>query len=126
MINVDKQIEYWQNTSAEDIETAEILIDKKKYKEGLFFYHLSIEKILKALYVKNNKELAPKTHNLNYLINKSSLNMNNDLIDIINNLHFFQLEGRYPENGIKQPAFNYVIKLVENVKELRKWLILQF
>jgi HEPN domain-containing protein len=125
LINVDKQIEYWSNISADDIETAEILIEKKKYKEGLFFYHLSIEKLLKAIYVKKITELAPKTHNLIYLSNKSSLEISDEQILVLNELHFYQLEGRYPENSIKQPNIEFVLSLTNKVKELRKWLMLQ-
>jgi len=64
MLDINKQIDYWSNGACSDIETAEILITADKYIEGLFFCHLSIEKILKALLVKNTKQLAPKSHNL--------------------------------------------------------------
>ncbi|MDP3912351.1 MAG: HEPN domain-containing protein [Bacteroidota bacterium] len=52
MINVAKQIEYWQKTAESDVETASILISSGKLIEGLFFCHLCIEKIIKALVVK--------------------------------------------------------------------------
>jgi HEPN domain-containing protein len=67
MVDIIKQIAYWKECSISNLETAEILISKKKYVEGLFFSHLSIEKILKALVVKATKEIPPKSHNLEYL-----------------------------------------------------------
>ena len=62
MINIDKQIKYWKNNAITDINTAEILINNKKYLHGLFFCHLTIEKIIKAHVVKWTKEIPPKTH----------------------------------------------------------------
>lgn len=52
MINISKQIQYWQKGAYDDIETAKILIENGKLVHGLFFCHLSIEKIVKALVVK--------------------------------------------------------------------------
>jgi len=63
-MDIQKQTKYWHTGSLSDIDTADILIDKNKLSEGMFFCHLAIEKILKALYVKNLSEYAPKSHNL--------------------------------------------------------------
>ena len=51
MNDEQKIIQYWAATSKQDFETAEILFENKKYSHALFFCHLSIEKILKALIV---------------------------------------------------------------------------
>ena len=67
MIDINKQIDYWVKGAYNDIETSELLLAGKKYVESLFFYHLSIEKILKALVVKSTNQMAPKSHNLIYL-----------------------------------------------------------
>ena len=67
MFDTKKQIEYWTSGAISNIETAEILITGKKYLEGLFYCHLTIKKIFKALVIKNTGQLAPKSHNLNYL-----------------------------------------------------------
>jgi len=53
MIDTNKQIDYWVKGAFSDIETAELLLTGKKYVKSLFFCHLAIEKILKALVVKN-------------------------------------------------------------------------
>ncbi len=67
MMDVEKQIEYWRSGALSDIETAEITISNKKFIHGLFFCHLSIKKILKALLVKQTGEVPPKSHNLVYI-----------------------------------------------------------
>lgn len=67
MIHIQKQIDYWRQGSDDDFETAGILIESKKYVHGLFFCHLSIEKIIKALIVKNTLDIPPKPHDIFYL-----------------------------------------------------------
>ncbi len=58
MFDLEKQIEYWKRGADSDIETAEFLISGRKYLEGLFFCHLTIEKILKALVVKKYRTIS--------------------------------------------------------------------
>nr|NQU90575.1 HEPN domain-containing protein [Bacteroidota bacterium] len=62
VFNVNGNINYWKNTAENDIVTAGILIENNRFVEGLFFCHLCIEKILKALVVKEVKTVPPKSH----------------------------------------------------------------
>lgn len=55
----DKTIAYWAESSAYDLETGATLLRSKKYPYALFFGHLAIEKILKALVVKHTGTHAP-------------------------------------------------------------------
>ena len=103
MIDINKQIDYWINGAVSDIETAELLITGKKYIEGLFFCHLTIEKIFKALVVKKTKQLAPKTHNLNYLCELAGVVVSVENTLFMSVLMKYQLEGRYPEYFPKVP-----------------------
>ena len=41
-MNVKKQINHWVNGAIDALDTAEILIEKRKILHGLFFCHLSI------------------------------------------------------------------------------------
>lgn len=70
MIDVKKQIEYWKKGAIDDLESAKILIEKKRSLHGLFFCHLVIEKAIKAHVVKKTNEIAPRSHNLIYLSEK--------------------------------------------------------
>lgn len=108
MIDINKQINYWENGAASDIETAELLITGKKYIEGLFFCHLTIEKIFKALVIKKTNLLAPKTHNLNYLCELTGIVLSDENTVFMSVLMKYQLEGRYPEYYPKVPSFETV------------------
>jgi len=121
-INLEKQIEYWISTAESDIETAEILIEKDKLLHGLFFCHLTIEKALKAHYVKTNKKLAPKTHDLIYLSINANIQMDEKYQLYLASMMKYQLEGRYPEYKISIPAKVEAENYLNQTKELLKWL----
>ena len=63
-MNVVKQINYWVKGSKEDFITAELLITNKRLLHGLFWCHLSVEKAIKAIIVKQLNEVPPRSHNL--------------------------------------------------------------
>jgi len=49
----EKLIEYWLNSSDRDYITMENLLKSNDYHWSLFIGHLVIEKLIKAIYVKN-------------------------------------------------------------------------
>ena len=123
MIDMLKQIDYWKKGSLSDIETADILIDKKKYREGLFFCHLSIEKMLKALYVKTKNDIPPKTHNLFQLSENIDLKTDENNSEFFGILMNYQLEGRYPDSYPLIPDEVKVKKYLTKTKDIQQWLI---
>jgi HEPN domain-containing protein len=122
-MNIDKQVAYWKDSASSNIETAEILLNKDKYTEGLFFCHLAIEKILKAHYVKHNNALAPKSHKLQYLAEQSSIELTETQKDFFSVLMQYQIEGRYPDFYPPYPTHQTAIKLLDDTKQTMIWLI---
>jgi len=104
MIDIQKQIEYWQTGAFDDLETAKILIEKDRLLHALFFCHLVIEKIVKAHDVKEINEIAPRSHNLIYLSEKAKLKLNNEDEIFIGILMKYQLQGRYPDYNPAIPS----------------------
>jgi len=118
MIDIKKQINYWQISAQSDIETAEILINKQKYIQGLFFCHLCMEKIIKALVVKQTSQIPPKSHNLEYLCEQSQITVTNEQKQFMAILMKYQLEGRYPEYYPVTPSITTVNNYLCKTKEL--------
>lgn len=54
-IDIKKIVKAWIKSSDEDLNTAQGLFQLERYSGCLFFCHLSIEKIIKAIYLKNKK-----------------------------------------------------------------------
>jgi len=118
MINILKQIEYWRNTAESDIETATILINSGKYVEGMFFCHLSIEKIIKALVVKQTENIPVKSHDLFYLLDIAKIQFTEEQSNFMQILMKYQLEGRYPEYYPKAPSTEKINDYLYQTKTL--------
>ena len=58
-MNIEKQINYWVEGAREDIISAELLIKNNRLLHGLFWCHLTIEKIIKAHVVKSTLQIPP-------------------------------------------------------------------
>lgn len=89
---------------------------------GLFFCHLVIEKAIKAHVVKTSKEMAPRSHNLIYLVDKTALKLDNDTEIFLGILMKYQLQGRYPDYNPVLPDRVKINEYFEKTKALLKWL----
>jgi len=118
MVNVEKHISYWLKGAIEDWEVSSQLIQSNKVRHGLFFLHLSFEKVLKAHICKKTQDIAPKLHNLVRLLKLSKISLNQKEIDILAELNPFNIEGRYPETWYVAPTKKEALQIVEKVKDL--------
>lgn len=96
------------------------------YSYALFFGHLTIEKLLKAIFVKREDKTPPFSHNLVYLSEKTGLELNEEKLELFEEITDFNLEARYPDDkfsfyrkSTKEFAFNKLAR----IEELRKWLL---
>ena len=91
-------ISYWIETALDNIDTAKYLFSGKKYVEALFFTHLYLEKICKALWVQNNEQNhPPRIHNLVRLLEKSLIQLPEEDLEFLDVMNAYQIEGRYPD-----------------------------
>jgi HEPN domain-containing protein len=121
-MKIEKQIEYWYQGAIDDLETAEILIDKKKILHGLFFCHLATEKILKAYFVKCTTNHPPKTHNLFFLLENLEIEINEETEIFLGLLMKYQLEGRYPDYKPEIPSNDLAKEYFLKSKNFVKWI----
>jgi HEPN domain-containing protein len=91
-------IKYWIKTSEDDLNSMESVFLAGRYDWALFIGHLALEKILKAIWVKNNESNIPtKTHNLLKISEEAHLSFNEEDKLFLNRVTNFQLETRYPD-----------------------------
>ena len=122
MINLEKQITYWEEGSSQDLETAKLLIDNGRILHGLFFCHLAIEKSLKARVVEITKEIAPRSHNLLYLSEKAEITFDDDIEIFLGILMKYQLQGRYPDYKPTIPDLKRVKEYLTTTETVKLWL----
>lgn len=94
---IKKIVKYWEETAADDFITMKSLFKSKRYHFSLFVGHLVLEKILKAHVVFDTKKDAPFTHNLSNLQERTTLNLPEETLDLINKISDFNIRGRYPD-----------------------------
>ncbi|MEK7994623.1 MAG: HEPN domain-containing protein [Planctomycetota bacterium] len=95
--DVNKTVAYWEQSAAYDFKTAFSLLKEAKYPYALFFGHLTLEKILKALVVQQTGNHAPFTHSLPLLASKLNINMPFDMAKQLAAFMEFYFEARYPD-----------------------------
>lgn len=121
-MNIQKQIAYWINGANEDLSTAQLLIGEKKILHGLFFCHLVIEKAIKAHVVKNTSDVAPRSHNLIYLIELTNLELTDETQIFLGILMKYQLQGRYPDYNPVLPEQEQALIYLKQTNDLLQWL----
>ncbi len=126
MNNIDL-MNYWIESSNEDYNVMNVLHNSKKNSYSLFFGQMVIEKLLKALYAKNNKgaPYAPKTHDLLYLSEKLNLELTEEQEVTLNEITTFNLSTRYDD--YKGAFYNkctdeYTKEQINKIKEVKVWL----
>lgn len=122
-------IEYWLKSSQDDFDTALKLMESKKYHHALFFLHLALEKILKAVFVKKTNEAAPAIHDLVRLSEKTSLSWPQEKVLELVEISTFNIAARYDDYKLqfyKKATREYAQKWMDIgigfIEELKKAL----
>ncbi len=124
-INTKKVIKYWIITAEHNYGTAKFLLKGKRYPESLFFCHLSIEKILKALIVHQTKTHAPHIHKLVDLTKLAKIDLSPKQIDALTTITEFNIAARYNEikfDFYKKCTKKYTEKYFLISEKLYLWL----
>lgn len=116
---------YWISEANEALIVANHLFEKKDYSYALFFGHLAVEKILKAIYVQNKNEHAPPIHNLLRLWKLAEISLDKNMIGHLNLITSFNIEARYPDikrSFRKKCTKEFTAEKMEIIKDIFKWL----
>jgi HEPN domain-containing protein len=116
---------FWITEATEALQVADHLMEKGDYSYALFFGHLAIEKLLKALYVVKQKDHAPPIHNLLRLGKLAGIAVPEDKIEALIEISAFNIEARYPDFKRafrKKCNAEYAGKQITVIKEIYQWL----
>ena len=117
----------WIKLAEYDFITAHSMFDTARYLYVAFMCQQSLEKLLKALYIKEKNETPPYTHNLIKLVENLSINSaldesKNKFLEIINS---YYIESRYTENIVeisKSLTREKVKNILKETEEFYSWL----
>ncbi|MBI5360503.1 MAG: HEPN domain-containing protein [Planctomycetes bacterium] len=127
-MSIQEQTKYFMDSAEYDLSVAETLFQNGHYPWCLFIGHLTLEKALKAFFIKDNQKTPPKTHNLVMLSKSTRLALTSEQEQFLDKINDFNIEARYPD--IKLQFYKICTKefTTENfikIKEFYKWLKLQ-
>jgi HEPN domain-containing protein len=122
-----KDIEhFWLNGSEEDFDTAQLLFEKGKYVNSMFFIHLSIEKLLKALLVNKNGKEPPFSHNLVKLASLvHHLELNIETQNLLADITSFNISSRYDDykNNFHEICNReFALEYITKTRSLISWI----
>ncbi len=100
-------------------------MDSGRTRHGLFFAHLTLEKIIKAIVCDKSQELAPRLHNLSRLAELAALSLDTEKTEVLAEMNAFQVEGRYPESLTKPPTRAEALKYMARAEGVLQWLMNQ-
>lgn len=123
--DIEKIMNHWRETSNYDFKTMNELFTSRSYSWALFVGHISVEKLLKALYVKLHGKHAPTIHNLYRLAELCKIDLTDEFSDWLDTITSFNINARYDD--YKREFYNlctreYTESWIVRIKELRKWI----
>lgn len=122
-----EHIRYWVDTAEKDWTAAEQLFAAGSYVHGLFFIHLSLEKLCKAHWIKDNpQDIPPRIHNLLSIISRTQYQTDAETLEVFDLVNTFQLEGRYPDYQqrlYQTTTQEFATQLLERAQNIRICLL---
>jgi HEPN domain-containing protein len=115
----------WYFQSDYDLDTAWDMYSSGRYVYCVFMCHLSIEKALKGLFVKQTGNSPSRSHSLVYFIEQMELSLTDNQYEFIFTLNKVSVPTRYPDD-LKKLFSAYTkertLDLIEKTKEIQQWI----
>lgn len=125
-VRIDKIIAYWTTNSDRKWETAQYLMQGRRYSDALFFCHLTLESMLKAVFVAHTREPAPYWHDLVAIAERCGLRLTSGVRKDFEEITEFNIKGRYPDEKLKfyqRVTRPYAKKYMARASRHRLWLL---
>ncbi len=121
------KVSYWLDLADYDIETANVMLDGRRYLYVGFMCQQVIEKSLKAAICSISDEFPPYTHNLLNLAEKAGLleKFSDDHAGLLSRLNPLNIEARYPSTKdvlAKSLDLKTCRTMIDETKELLQWI----
>ena len=123
--DAEKLRNFWITEGEDALRVADHLMEKEDFSYALFFGHLALEKMLKALCVQKLKNHAPPIHNLVRLARVAKIALDEQTEDSFITITAFNIEARYPDFKMsfrKKCTKEYTSSQLDIVKRNFEWL----
>lgn len=120
-------VAFWKETSDKDWEFCqEICAGGKRYDYALFFVHLSLEKLLKALHYHRKDSHPLPIHDLVELAKRAAVEMPESQLADLKEISSFNISARYDDykkNFYQKANKEYADVWIQKAKDIRTLLI---
>ncbi len=120
-----REAEAWLAISAEDLQSAEVLLERKLFRMACYHAQQSVEKVLKALLIDREIDI-PRTHNILDLLHAvrkiglSAIITDQDAV-FLNSIY----RARYPSEAgllsVGEPLEKYAGQALKIAREIAAW-----
>lgn len=118
-------VQHWIKSAKSDWKTVRHLFDQRDYIHVLFFAHLHLEKLLKALIVQNTETRSPYGHRLRALAQQANLPLTNEQLVLLERVTEYNIAGRYDDWRFefrKQCTRTFCENELKEIVRFSKWL----
>ena len=122
---VEKLVQYWNMTAKHDYIVMMSLFKLRHYSDSLFYAHIVLEKMMKALAVKKTGKQAVYTHNLLFLAEQAKLKLDENQGVFLDQINHFNVNARYPDIKLgiyKMCTPEFTKKYIDQVKSFFNYL----
>ena len=120
-----KDTENWIAPAEYDMETARHMLATGRHLYVIFLCQLSLEKMLKAHVTEVTQGSAARTHDLIYLVKKSTLQLPQAYLDFVGKINTASVPTRYPDD-LQRSLEDYPEPVardyLEQTDEVLRWL----
>ena len=102
------------------------LFKSGKYDWCLFIAHLVLEKMLKALYVKNTGKLPPRIHDIVRMADMAKVEFDEPTLEFMDAINTFNISTRYPDEKLKfykMCTHEFTKEHFQHIKEIYECLL---
>ena len=121
--DVEDLVRRWREDAREDMELARDISTREKHRHAMFFAHLALEKALKALVMRATGRPAPKIHNLPELASRTAVSFDEEQMEFLATMNFYQLAGRYLNSRDGRVDPDRAAQNFGQAERLFEWLI---
>jgi len=117
--------ERWAERAHYDLETAQAMLDSGRFLYVLFCCQQAVEKMIKALIIRQTGELPPRIHNLIQLAAEGNLELTPERGRFFRKLGSYYVQSRYPEEietGGKFISRHTAAETLKRTGEIIQWL----
>ncbi len=116
----------WLRAAERDRLTAQHLLTADHYEACAFYCQQAIEKLLKAIIVKQTNQRPPHIHSLRLLLEKiAEIDLTSEIIEIAANIDAYYVGARYPLDAVDPGKFVRPLAelAVQNTNEVFEWFL---